>query len=158
MMRVIGISALVAFLLDQLTKYHVLYILDLDRVGVVQIWPPFLVYQMGWNTGINFGLFGGSDPSVTRWLLIAIALIIAVWVVWWVVKEQVGKLGQISAGLLVGGALGNVVDRIYYGAVVDFLNTSCCGIRNPYSFNVADIFVFAGAIGLVLFASSNKTP
>jgi signal peptidase II len=67
-----------------------------------------------------------------------------------------GLLAQASAGLLIGGALGNIIDRIYYGAVVDFLNMSCCGINNPYSFNVADVFVFAGAFGLVLFSSPNK--
>ncbi len=58
---------------------------------------------------------------------------------------------MISAGLLVGGALGNVIDRVIYGAVADFLNMSCCGIENPYSFNIADIAIFAGALGLVLF-------
>ncbi len=63
-----------------------------------------------------------------------------------------GPLVQLSAGLLVGGALGNVVDRLAYGAVADFLNMSCCGIENPYAFNVADIAIFAGAAGLVLFA------
>jgi signal peptidase II len=53
--------------------------------------------------------------------------------------------------MLIGGALGNVVDRIAYGFVVDFLNMSCCGIDNPFVFNIADIFIFAGAIGLILF-------
>ncbi|MCC5973356.1 MAG: signal peptidase II, partial [Rubellimicrobium sp.] len=63
---------------------------------------------------------------------------------------------QVSAGLLVGGALGNVVDRLLYGAVADFLNMSCCGISNPYAFNVADIAVFAGAIGLVIFTGGDN--
>jgi signal peptidase II len=74
------------------------------------------------------------------------------------------RWAQVSAGLLIGGALGNVVDRIVYGAVADFLNMSCCGIANPFAFNVADITIFAGAIGLVLFsggephAEGRKTP
>jgi signal peptidase II len=59
---------------------------------------------------------------------------------------------RLSAGVLIGGALGNVVDRVAYGAVADFLNMSCCGFENPYAFNVADIAIFAGAIGIVLFA------
>jgi signal peptidase II len=54
--------------------------------------------------------------------------------------------------LLVGGAIGNVIDRIAYGAVADFLNMSCCGFENPYAFNVADIAIFAGAFGLVVFS------
>jgi signal peptidase II len=57
---------------------------------------------------------------------------------------------------LIGGALGNVIDRIVYGAVADFLNMSCCGFDNPYAFNVADIAIFAGAFGLVLFAADTK--
>ncbi|MCK8485433.1 signal peptidase II [Aliiroseovarius sp. S2029] len=156
-MRALLIAAILAFALDQGTKYHALYVLELDRVGVVQIWPPYLVYQMAWNTGVNFGLFG-SDAATMRWVLVGLSLVISAWVLLWVRKEQLGRLANISAGLLVGGALGNAVDRIFYGAVVDFLNMSCCGIQNPFSFNVADIFVFAGAIGLVLFSSTKKTP
>ena len=52
--------------------------------------------------------------------------------------------------MLIGGALGNVVDRVLYGAVADFLNMSCCGINNPYAFNVADIAIFIGAAALIL--------
>ncbi|MDE9450395.1 signal peptidase II [Aliiroseovarius sp. Z3] len=156
-MRALLIAAILVFALDQGSKYHALYILDLDRVGVVPIWPPFLVYQMAWNTGVNFGLFG-SDAATMRWVLVALSVVISVWVFVWVRKERLGRLANIAAGLLIGGALGNAVDRIYYGAVVDFLNMSCCGFQNPFSFNVADIFVFAGATGLVLFSSSKNTP
>ena len=65
------------------------------------------------------------------------------------VRLRPGTLAQVAAGLLVGGALGNVIDRVAYGAVADFLNMSLPGWRNPYSFNVADIAIFAGALGLV---------
>ena len=72
--------------------------------------------------------------------------------------EQVTEVyaGQIAAGLLVGGAAGNVIDRLIYGAVADFLNMSCCGIDNPFAFNVADIAIFAGAVGLILFTGKEK--
>ena len=60
-------------------------------------------------------------------------------------------LAAVSLSWLIGGALGNVVDRLLYGYVLDFLNMSCCGINNPFVFNLADVFIFAGAIGLVLF-------
>jgi signal peptidase II len=59
----------------------------------------------------------------------------------------------LAIGFVTGGALGNALDRVTYGAVADFLNTSCCGIRNPYSFNIADIFIFVGAGLLLLFSS-----
>ena len=62
----------------------------------------------------------------------------------------------VVLGLLVGGALGNVIDRLLYGAVADFLNVTCCGIANPWSFNIADIGVFAGAIGLALFTGPSQ--
>ena len=59
--------------------------------------------------------------------------------------------------MLIGGALGNVIDRIVYGAVADFLNMSCCGFDNPFAFNVADIAIFIGAFGLILFTGEKKT-
>jgi signal peptidase II len=96
-----------------------------------------------------------------RWVLVALALAISTWVWWWIRREQPSLRVQIAGGLLIGGALGNVIDRIIYGAVADFLNMSCCGIENPFAFNVADIAVFAGAIGLVLFtggAGDSKKP
>ncbi len=67
-----------------------------------------------------------------------------------------GWFAQASAGLLVGGAIGNVIDRILYGAVADFLNMSLPNWRNPYSFNVADIAIFLGALGLVLQPPEKK--
>jgi signal peptidase II len=70
---------------------------------------------------------------------------------WWG-RKFTGWFGAALVGCIVGGALGNTVDRLVYGAVADFLNMSCCGWRNPFSFNVADIAIFVGAIGLVLFS------
>ena len=62
----------------------------------------------------------------------------------------------LAGGLLLGGALGNVIDRLLYGAVADFLNMSCCGISNPYAFNVADISIFVGAVGLAFLSDEGK--
>ena len=151
------LAALVAggiFLLDQATKLAVVHGLNLIERGGIDVLPPYLTFRMAWNRGINFGLFA-HDADVMRWVLIAVALAISVWVWIWVRSEGATRWTQISAGVLIGGALGNVVDRVIYGAVADFLNMSCCGIENPYAFNVADIAVFAGAIGLVVFAKSS---
>lgn len=150
-MRAAWLSALITFGLDQASKLAVVQGLDLINRGEIDIWPPFLVFRMAWNRGINFGLFAG-DAEAVRWGIVLVSLVISVWVWIWVRRSRPGTLAQISAGLLVGGALGNVIDRIWYGAVADFLNTSCCGFENPYAFNVADIAIFAGAFGLVLFS------
>jgi signal peptidase II len=155
-MRTATITALVTFGLDQVTKLGIVHGLNLIERGEIDVFPPFLVFRMAWNRGINFGLFAG-DNDWSRWILIAIALAISVWVWIWVRRENPGRWVQISAGLLVGGAIGNVIDRIAYGAVADFLNMSCCGIENPYAFNVADIAIFAGALGLVIFTGSSPS-
>ena len=149
------LSALVIFLADQASKIAVVFGLNLIERGQIDVWPPFLVFRMAWNRGVNFGLFAG-DSDVTRWVLIAVALGISGWVWNWMRKPGQPPLAQISAGVLIGGALGNVVDRLIYGAVADFLNMSCCGFDNPYAFNVADIAIFVGAAGLVLFAADPK--
>lgn len=138
------------FLADQITKWIAVQWMNLKDVGSIDLWPPYLNFRMAWNQGINFGLFAGSG-EFTRWLLIAVAVAISGLVVWWVRSEQDNRLAKIFGGILIGGALGNIVDRLYYGAVADFLNMSCCGIENPYVFNVADIAIFVGAIGLVIF-------
>lgn len=149
-MRALVISALMVLGLDQISKLGVLHWLHLDERLWVEVWPPYLNFHMAWNRGVNFGLFGGLNM---RWVLIALALGVCAMVLRWVIKERSGLLGMISAGVLIGGAIGNVIDRVLYGAVVDFLNMSCCGFENPYAFNVADVGVFAGAAGLVLFGN-----
>ena len=148
-------SGLVIFVLDQLSKYIVVTVLDLESRGAIDVLPPFLNFRMAWNRGVNFGLFS-HDAEIMRWVLIAVAIAISVWVAIWVRRDEAGRWGMISAGMLIGGALGNVVDRLRYGAVADFLNMSCCGIENPFAFNVADVAIFVGAAGLILFTGRKK--
>ena len=154
-MRTVFWVGLVTFILDQVTKYWVVHTLNLDRVGTIEVFPPFFNLQMAWNYGINFGLFAGNNDT-TRWILIAIALLISGAVLAWVYFDPAGRWQKIAAGFLVGGAIGNVVDRVLYGAVADFINTSCCGLSNPYSFNIADIAVFVGAFGMIVFSTDKK--
>ena len=166
-MRLLAITAAVTFLVDQALKLLVIFrVFGLDWSQVtgnaaglpylprVEVVEPYLVLTMAWNRGINFGLFGGLD---LRWVLVGVALAVSLFVLWWMNRERPGRLAMFGAGLLVGGALGNALDRVLYGAVADFLNMSCCGITNPYAFNVADIAIFVGAVGLVLFAPDNKS-
>ncbi|MFC3614706.1 signal peptidase II [Lutimaribacter marinistellae] len=142
-------AAAAAFALDQVSKYVVIYGMDLIDRGQIDLLPPLLVFRYGENRGINFGLFQG-ETDLTRWFLIGLSLIICTIAIVWLRRIRATPAMLICGGFLVGGALGNVLDRLVYGYVLDFLNMSCCGIRNPYVFNVADIFIFAGAIGLVL--------
>jgi signal peptidase II len=154
-MRIVFWVGLLTFLLDQVLKYVVVHVMDLAQVGRIDVWPPYLNLRMAWNYGINFGLLAGDSP-LTRWILIAVALAISGGVLWWIRRDPGGVGQKIAAGLLVGGALGNVVDRLIYGAVADFINMSCCGIDNPFAFNIADVAIFAGAIGLVIFTPGKK--
>jgi signal peptidase II len=156
-MRLAVVTAAVIFALDQALKLWIVWGLDLIGRGVIEVWPPYLTLRMAWNQGINFGLLAhGSD--IVRWSLVAVALAISAWVWLWIRRPGQPPLARVAAGLLIGGALGNVIDRVVYGAVADFLNMSCCGIENPYAFNVADICIFAGAIGLILFAAEPGRP
>ena len=143
------------FLIDQLSKYLVVHTLDLANVGRIEVLPPFLVFRMAWNTGVNFGLLSGADM---RWVLIAVALVITAAVLIWVRREGGNRWAQIGAGLLAGGALGNVIDRIRFGYVVDFIS-----VRLPFydkivpsshgwwpTFNVADSCICIAAVLLFL--------
>jgi signal peptidase II len=159
-MRLAAKVAAATFLLDQVTKFAVVRGLDLMNRGEIDVVAPFLTFRMAWNRGVNFGLFA-NDADFMPWVLVAVSVVISAWVWVWTARETAGKGDAarwhlVATGLLVGGALGNVVDRILYGAVADFLNMSCCGFENPYAFNVADVTIFAGAIGLILFSGTSE--
>ncbi len=151
-MRIFGIAAFVAFMIDQISKYVVIHIMELARVRSIDVLPPVLNFRYGENRGINFGL--GGDMS--QWVLVLLALVICVTVTVWLWRSPQGPWALLSGGLLVGGALANVADRLIYGYVLDFLNNSCCGINNPFVYNIADVFIFAGALGLILFTGDAK--
>ena len=145
-------TAIVVIVLDQLSKLVVVHALDLKTVNVILVADPYLILRMAWNEGINFGFL----PFAGRWVLIGLAALICAWIIGWMIRDKPGRWVQISAGLVVGGAIGNMIDRVAYGAVADFLNMSCCGFENPWSFNVADIAIFFGAAGLILLTGDTK--
>ena len=156
MQRLLLISAASIFTLDQITKYLVVFYMNLIERGQMSVWPGFIHFHMAWNSGINFGLFSNNGLAA-RWILIAIALGICGVVAYWM-RRETRPIALMSGGMVIGGALGNVIDRILYGSVADFLNITCCGLYNPFAFNVADIAIFAGLLGLMLFASDPKKP
>jgi len=148
-------AATLALVFDQVSKYLVVHAMDLARIRSIDVLPPVLNFRYGENTGINFGLFGGGSDA-SRWILIGFSLVLCVAIAVWIRGWHPSRRMQAAAGLVIGGALGNVVDRVAHGYVQDFLNMSCCGIINPFVFNVADIFIFAGAAGLILFEGRAK--
>ena len=152
MIRVLGI-ALITFLVDQLSKIYVVQYLNLKEKLSIDVIDPILNFRMAWNRGINFGLFdsGGSSAKI---FLVALTIGICVGLLFWV-RNTKDSVQTFLVGLIIGGALGNAADRIFFGAVADFLNMSCCGFRNPFSFNVADIAIFIGAFTL-LFYNKNE--
>ena len=148
MNKVLFWGVALTFGLDQITKIIVVHWLGLISKGTIDVWPGFVHFHMAWNTGVNFGLFSGYG-DFTRWVLVIVSLIICAFVIYWTRNEK-RLLAIISASLVIGGALGNSIDRLLYGGVADFLNISCCGYQNPYAFNVADIAISVSYTHLTL--------
>ncbi len=144
------IIAVITLLIDQASKWYIVQHLDLKTKQEIDVLPPFLNFRMAWNDGINFGLFANST-EIMRWVLVIASVAISVAIFRYSQKYS-GWLAALFFGSIVGGALGNALDRVIYGAVADFLNMSCCGWENPYSFNVADAMIFFGAGGLIFFS------
>jgi signal peptidase II len=147
--------ALTVLALDRATKHLVVEVLDLRARLYIPVADPWLNLTMAWNEGINFGLFDFGPAG--RWVLVGLALAICLALAVWV-RGTRGWVPAIGTGAIVGGALGNVWDRLRYGAVADFINMSCCGIRNPFAFNLADAAIFGGALVLVLFGRTAHAP
>ena len=140
--------------LDQLSKWFVVFYLELKQKLYLNLNNQFINFYMAWNKGINFGLFEG-DSVLQAYVLTTVAVLISIVFFIWL-KNSTSFFLQLLASLVIGGALGNAIDRIMYGAVADFINVTCCGLRNPYSFNLADIFIFLGLLGILIFRVDDK--
>lgn len=151
--RALAIAGLV-LALDQASKLWIVDGLGLPERGRIEVLDPWLNLVMAWNRGVNFGLLDFGDGGRT-WL-IALALAIVAGLIAWTWRAR-GWGVAVGVGLVVGGAIGNVIDRLRWGAVADFLNMSCCGIANPFAFNIADAAIFAGVAALVLFAGGEPS-
>lgn len=143
------LAAVVALVLDQASKLWLLYGFDLGHRGLVQI-TPFFDLVLAWNTGISYGWFSNSGPS-GQVMLVAIKIIAVVALAIWMAKSQT-RLATVALGLIIGGAIGNAIDRFAYGAVVDFalLHVEISGkTYNWYVFNLADVAIVAGVAALL---------
>ncbi|HST91275.1 MAG TPA: signal peptidase II [Brevundimonas sp.] len=139
------VFALIVVGLDQTTKAWVMSGLDLREVGRVEIWPPIFNFSWVENRGVSFGLFGDGSA---RWMLSAFSVAVAAALGWWALRAD-RRLLITAIGLIMGGAIGNVIDRIRFGFVVDFLDFSGTGVF-PWVFNVADSAITVGVVLLIL--------
>jgi signal peptidase II len=136
------ITAFLVFAADQLSKYWILKLVNLDEREPIQI-TPFMDLAMAWNKGVSYGLLATHGQEV----LVALSLAISVLLVAWL-RKATKPLAAASFGLLIGGALGNALDRVLHGAVADFVHLHW-GTFSWYIFNVADIAIVAGVAVLL---------
>jgi signal peptidase II len=154
--------AVLAAAIDQATKLWLLFVLDLGGRGIVTL-TPFLDLVLTWNTGISYGLFRQEGP-LGQWALLALKAI-AVVLLWIWLSRASSRLTALSLGLIIGGAIGNAIDRFAYGAVADFVLfhiTTASFSFKWYVFNLADVAIVAGVVGLlyetVVGAGAAKAP
>jgi len=141
--------AAVVFALDQLAKWAMLGPLQLRAVGEVYLMPIFQ-FTYTENIGISLGLLNATNP-VGRWMLVALTAGIALGVAYWIGKEK-NRYDQIALGLVLGGAVGNILDRVRHGYVVDFLDLHFGAFRPFLVFNVGDAAISIGVVILLLRA------
>ena len=143
------IVAAIVFALDQLAKWIMLGPLQLRAVGEVYLLPIFQ-FTYTENIGISLGLLNATNP-VGRWMLVALTAGIALGVAYWIGKEK-NRYDQIALGLVLGGALGNILDRVRFGYVVDFADLHFGTFRPFLVFNVGDAAISIGVVILLLRA------
>ena len=140
--------AAISCALDQASKLYLLFVHDLGanpvRLG------PFLDFVLARNTGISYGLFQTEGP-LGQWILLGfkVAAVVLLWV--WLARSA-NRLAALSLGLIIGGAVGNGIDRLAYGWVADFVFFHISGANwrfNWYVFNLADVAIVAGVVGLL---------
>ena len=141
--------AIAIFILDQLAKLTMIYPLALKQVGQITLLP---IFNFTWieNRGFSLGL-AQAQTDLQRWGLVALTSIIAIIVAWWIKREEKGG-ERIALALVLGGALGNIVDRVRLGFVVDFLDLHFGEWRPFLVFNVADAAISIGVVILLLRA------
>ncbi|WP_430423314.1 signal peptidase II [Phenylobacterium sp.] len=146
--------AAVVLILDQLTKYWILSVVRLPEGATMEVFPP-LQFTRIWNEGVSFGLFQAQHDLV-RWGMVAFNVIVAVLLSYWV-RTQTRLLPAVGLGLLIGGAIGNAIDRARFGAVVDFIDVQRLGFF-PWIFNIADAGITIGVIFILLDSLRRERP
>ncbi|HEY4070456.1 MAG TPA: signal peptidase II [Sphingomicrobium sp.] len=149
--RQLGFSiALLVFVLDQLVKWVVTHPLGISEIGDQLVLLPFFNFTYTQNEGISLGLLNASNP-VGRWMLVGLTSAIAIGVAIWIGREK-NRLDQIALGMVLGGALGNILDRVRFGYVVDFADLHFGEWRPFLVFNVGDAAISIAVVILLLRA------
>ena len=136
--------ALLVLLIDQATKWLMLLVV-MAPPRVIEV-TGFFNLVLAWNTGVSFSAFAGSGPA-GRWILVGVAVVICGFVLAWMGRTQ-RRLLIAGFAVIVGGALGNVIDRLIHGAVVDFLDFHLAGWHWP-AFNLADTAITLGVVAII---------
>lgn len=138
--------AMVTVVLDQANKYWMLYVYDIQSKGRVTV-TPFLDFVFVKNTGISYSMFN-QDSQQGQYILAAFAIVVSVLMWIWLNKASTGRLMTWSIALIIGGAIGNAIDRVLIGGVADFYSLHAFGFY-WYVFNIADVAIVAGVVGLL---------
>jgi signal peptidase II len=144
-----ALAGLAVLALDQASKLWLLFVFDIGHRGAVRV-TPFFDLVLAWNVGISFGWFQ-NDSLVAQTVLMVIKAVAVIVLAIWMARSQT-LLATIALGLIIGGAIGNAVDRFAYGAVVDFalFHVRLGGnTYNWYVFNLADVAIVAGVAALL---------
>jgi signal peptidase II len=144
------VIALVVFVLDQLTKWIVTGPLGIRQLGDQLVILPIFNLTYTENQGISLGLLNATNP-IGRWMLVAMTSAIAIGVAYWIGREA-KKIDQAALGMVLGGALGNILDRIRFGYVVDFADLHFGDFRPFLVFNVGDAAISIAVVILLLRA------
>ncbi|MDF0521366.1 signal peptidase II [Bradyrhizobium yuanmingense] len=143
------LAAMVTLVADQASKLWLLNVFDLGRRGAVRV-TPFFDLVLAWNIGISFGWLQ-NDSQAAQLALMAVKVIAVVALAIWMARSHT-TLATVALGLIIGGAIGNGIDRLAYGAVVDFalFHIEIAGnTYNWYVFNLADVAIVAGVAALL---------
>ena len=147
--RGFGVAAIV-FVIDQFTKWWLTGPLGIRHIGDQLVLLPIFNFTYTENNGISLGLFNATT-EVGRWMLVALTSAIAVGVAYWMGREK-NRIDQIALGLVLGGALGNIIDRVRHGYVVDFADLHFGAFRPFLIFNVGDAAISIAVVILLLRA------
>ena len=148
-LRAGAIAAIAVLVIDQASKLWLLYVFDLATRGAVRV-TPFFDLVLAWNVGISFGWFQ-TDNALAQVALMAIKAVAVIVLGIWMARSRT-LLATVALGLIIGGAIGNAIDRVAYGAVVDFalFHVQIGGqTYSWYVFNLADAAIVAGVAALL---------